>query len=494
MALQDRPFRPFIVAVLKLLCYFVPHMDKTISNTLPAPGFLIAGLSGGSGKSVVAVGITAVIAEQGLRVTPFKKGPDYIDAGWMQLAAGHPCHNLDPYLMEPETLKKSYIKHSQGFDIAVVEGNRGLFDGVNATGTYSSAELAEILQLPIILVVDCTKTTRTVAALLLGCLQMAGKDMITGVILNRIGSARHEKIIRQSVEHYTDLKVCGAVPRLRYDVFPQRHIGITPCQEYDGARKAVLSLITIINDNCDVQTITSMAKQPSIEAPSSSLYKQCQQKDAKRFAIGIIKDTAFQFYYPENIKALEQCGADIIEINALEAERLPPLDGLYIGGGFPENSAQQLSANTSFRESLKKAIEQGLPVYAECGGLIYLGNSMEVDGKSYPLTDIFPVSFAMEKKPQAHGYTILEATEHNPVYPVNSEIKGHEFRYSKITDWRGDPEELAFIMKRGTGFANGMDGLVYKNVLALYTHIHALGTPEWAKLFMEKVKSNKQLA
>jgi len=461
-----------------------------MTDTTPhqTQGLVIAGLCGGSGKSVIAVGLTAALSARGTTVAPFKKGPDYIDAGWLQLAAGRPCHNLDPYLMDARTIRNSLAQHANGYDLALVEGNRGLFDGVNAAGAYSTAELAAILNLPVILVVDCTKTTRTVAALLLGCQQMGQGITISGVILNRIGSSRHQSIVSQAVEQYTDIKVLGAIPRLRHDIFPQRHIGITPCPEFDGAEAAVKSLAQMIATNTDLAAILAQGA-PIAPPPATDIYSQWQNPTTTAVRIGVIKDAAFQFYYPENLQALELCGASLVEINALTARELPKVDGLYIGGGFPENSVQALSANTSFRQSLKQRIEHGLPVYAECGGLLYLGRAMEVAGISYPLADIFPVTFRMEKRPQAHGYTILTANGKNPVYPAGTEIKGHEFRYSKVVDWQEcEQHGLAFGMQRGTGFAANGDGLVYKNVLALYTHIHALATPEWATLFVELVR------
>ena len=461
-----------------------------IETNTPSPtnGFLIAGLSGGSGKSVIAVGVTAALASQNKLIAPFKKGPDYIDAGWMHLAAGAPCYNLDPYLMGPKVIRQSCTEHSIGKELIIVEGNRGLFDGVNVSGAFSSAELAAILNLPVILVIDCTKMTRTTAALLLGCVQM-GKDItIKGVILNRIGSPRHEKIIRQSIEQYTDIAVLGAMPRLTYDVFPQRHIGITPCQEYTDSNRALEGLSSLIKEHVDLNAVENAAGLFTPAEAPESMYSQWQNKDGKTVTIGVLKDAAFQFYYPENLKALERCGATLVEINALTDRSMPKVDGLYIGGGFPETNVHGLSDNISFRTSLKKQIQNGLPVYAECGGLIYLGEDITIKDTTYPLTGVFPVSFTMEKKPQAHGYTILRVTQENPFYPKGTKISGHEFRYSRITDWPNEPDDLALTMERGIGFAEGKDGLVYKNVLALYTHIHALSTPEWAPAFIAKVK------
>ena len=451
-------------------------------------GIVVAGLCGGSGKSVVSVGITAAFSQDGRIVCPFKKGPDYIDAGWMQLAAGRPCYNLDPFLMDQDTIRKSFYCHSHDAELMIVEGNRGLFDGVDINGSYSTAELASIIKLPVLLVIDCTKSTRTVAALVLGCLQLDPDLLIAGCVLNRLGSSRHEKIVRESIEYYTDVKVVGAVRRQKKDIFPQRHIGITPCPEFAGAKAAVERLGTLIRENVDLGAVEEIMGKVDL----SQLVKVDIPHSAESVRIGIIKDAAFQFYYPDNISELGSLGAEIIEIDALNEKNLPLLDGLYVGGGFPETSVKQLSENVSFRESLRVSIENGLPVYAECGGLIYLGEGMLVDNVFYPLTGVYPVTFRMTAKPQAHGYTVLRTDQPNPFYSSGTEIKGHEFRYSTIENWQGDSQKLAFSMKRGVGFVDGRDGLVCKNCLALYTHIHTLGTPEWGAGFMAKVREVKR--
>jgi cobyrinic acid a,c-diamide synthase len=372
-----------------------------------------------------------------------------------------------------------------------MEGNRGLFDGVDVAGSYSTAELASILGLPVLLVVDCTKMTRTVAALILGCRAFDPNLSIKGCVLNRIGSGRHEKIIRQAVEQYTDVRVVGALPRQKRDIFPQRHIGITPCPEFDGAADAVNRLAELVRENVDLHLVEELMVEIAIPAdPEGQRERERNSAEAKNreFRVGVLKDAAFQFYYPDNLHDLEARGAKLVEINALEAEELPELDGLYIGGGFPETSARQLAGNTAFLKSIRGAIENGLPVYAECGGLIYLGQGMRLAGEYFPLVGIFPVVFEMMEKPQAHGYTVLEVAGENPFYEKGTQIKGHEFRYSKVAEWSGDSKQLTLSMKRGVGFIDGRDGLVYKNTLALYTHIHALGTPDWAESFIRRVR------
>lgn len=453
-------------------------------------GIVVAGLSGGSGKSVVAVGLVAAYVKQGRYVMPFKKGPDYIDAGWLQLAAGRPCYNLDPYLMDPEVIVQSFAQHCQPAELAVIEGNRGLFDGVNLEGAYSTAELAVALKIPVLLTVDCTKTTRTVAALVLGCQKMDHRVMLHGVILNRLGTARHESIVRRSVEHYTGIPVVGALPRSKTDIFPQRHLGVTPHQEHESAGLATTMLADMANKYLDLPQIESlMADVPMVVQNEELLTSESKSPTVR---IGILKDAAFQFYYPENLEALEKEGAELVAINAMTADKLPSLDGLYIGGGFPETSARRLADNTSFRQSVKRAVEAGLPVYAECGGLIYLGESILLDGGEYPLAGIFPVRFGLHRKPQAHGYTEFTVLGRNPFYHKGEMIKGHEFRYSTVLSWKGNSADLTLKMTRGVGFMDKRDGLVYNNVLALYTHIHALSTPQWAGRLVAKALAYKR--
>jgi cobyrinic acid a,c-diamide synthase len=446
-------------------------------------GVVIAGLAGGSGKSVVAVGITAALARRGRKVVPFKKGPDYIDAGWLQLAAGRKCYNLDPYLMSGKSITESFAGRSRDADIVIVEGNRGLFDGVNAEGGYSTADLALTLDLPVVLVVNCTKTTRTVAALVLGCQKFDERLDIRGVILNQIATERQRLLVTEAVEKYTGVPVLGSVPRLKRDIFPMRHLGMIPHQEYEGSNEALSYLADLVSDNIDLDRV----EQVMAPVPSSIVAGVGKvESGPAKVRIGVLQDAAFQFYYSENLEALERAGAELVYVDAMRDPALPEIAGLYIGGGFPETGARELAANTTFRHSVKQAADRGLPIYAECGGLIYLGRSIVLDGEEFPLVGIFPVQFGMAKKPQAHGYTIFQVERNNPFYDRGAEVKGHEFRYSKILDWQGTDDQLVLKMVRGHGFINGRDGLVYNNVLALYTHVHADGTPQWAVNFVDR--------
>ncbi len=465
------------------------NLVETGENGIKPKGLIVAGMGGGSGKSVVSVGLTAHFASSHRKVYPFKKGPDYIDAGWLQLAAGVPCYNLDPYLMAKEDLLQSFYNRAAAADICLIEGNRGLYDGVDVDGSFSTAELSLQLDLPVLLVVDCTKTTRTVAALVLGCLKLDPAVRIRGVILNQIGGSRHESIVRQAVEKYTGVPVLGVIPRMKRDIFPMRHLGVTPFQEYEGADEAITTLKEVARRHLDLAAVEEIMEP--VEIPQDSRFEQPVAVSRDRVRIGVLKDAAFQFYYPENFKALERAGAELVEINSLTAPELPDVHGLYIGGGFPETSIRYLSGNISFRKSIKDMAKQGLPIYAECGGLIFLGRKIILDGEWFPLVDLFPVEFSLQKKPQAHGYTVLEAGPGNPFYTPGTQIKGHEFRYSRVDEWPGSPEDLTMAMKRGVGFVGKRDGLVYKNVLALYTHIHAVGTPEWAPALIARAREFK---
>ncbi len=464
--------------------------SSAIAKYREVKSLVVAGLSGGSGKSMVSVGLTRALLDQGAIVAPFKKGPDYIDAGWLTAAAKTPCYNLDPYLMSAESVQHSFHAHLGQSDYAIIEGNRGLYDGVNAEGEFSTATLAKQLDQPVLLVVNCSKATRTIGALVLGCCAFDDNVRFAGVILNQIATARHETIIRQTIEKYTPLSVLGVMPRLKQNVFPMRHLGVTPLQEYENAEGAVCTLADLVRSHFDIEAVTAAMHRMPVTAVADLSSGVSTKKDV---VIGVLRDIAFQFYYEENLEMLKDQGAQLVTIDAISSKDLPDnLDGLYIGGGFPETSARQLAENTSFREAIRKAAEAGLPLYAECGGLIYLGRSIRMEGQTYPLTGVFPVDFGLSTKPQAHGYSAFSVEGENSFYPVGTEIKGHEFRYSTVEQWDGTDDDLVLKMGRGTGFINGRDGLKKNNVLAMYTHVLAPGTPLWAEGLLRAARRYQQ--
>jgi len=448
------------------------------------PRILIAGLSGGSGKTLISLGLLAALRNKGCKVAPFKKGPDYIDAAWLTMAADKPCRNLDLFLMSPQNIVRSFIVSAEHADIAVIEGNRGLYDGMDAEGTCSTAELAKLLRTPVILTVDCTKTTRTVAATVLGCQRLDSQVPIRGVILNQIAGPRHESVLREAIKQICGLPVLGAVARIQQQLFPERHLGLVPPTEHDQLPRAIQQVAGVAEQYLDLEAIWDLAREaPLLELPDQG---PADRNDSKPEVarIGVFRDTAFQFYYPENLEALAREGAKLIEISPLRDAELPNVDALYIGGGFPEMLAPALTKNKQFLESLRRLAEKGLPVYAECGGAVFLGEKLLVDDKQYDMAGVLPVVFGFREKPRGHGYAVLETVEDNPFFSVGDSIKGHEFHYTYMQSSTAKDLTFAFRVRRGYGFDGERDGLCYRNVLASYTHVHALGVESWAPAFV----------
>ncbi|MCP4356285.1 MAG: hydrogenobyrinic acid a,c-diamide synthase (glutamine-hydrolyzing) [Proteobacteria bacterium] len=448
-------------------------------NIININKLVISALKGGSGKTILSIGIVSALKEKGVDVRAFKKGPDYIDAGWLSLASGKNCYSLDTFLMDEKIAENSFYSNAKDAELSLIEGNRGLFDGIDVAGNTSTAEIAKLLKAPVILCLDCTKSTRTVAATVLGCMHFDPDVKIEGVVLNRYGGPRHRNIVTKTIEHHTGIKVIGAIPRLKGDAFPERHMGLVPMDEHKWAHDSINNAKEMVLNNVDLDALIDISKSKEpVKKIESIEIKKVSSKEKP--VIGIIRDSAFQFYYPENIEMLERHGAEIKFISPLNNNELPEIDALYIGGGFPETHAKELSENIKFRDRVKELADCGMPIYAECGGLIYLGKEIVIKDESFPMVNIFPISYGIGKKPQGHGYVNVKVAKDNPYYEKGYEIKGHEFRYSKIIKWDQDDKNMVFEMVRGVGMADSCDGACYKNVLATYTHIHALGTPEWA--------------
>jgi cobyrinic acid a,c-diamide synthase len=461
------------------------------------PRIVFSALRGNSGKTFLSVGVGACLRNRGKKVSPFKKGPDYIDPAWLQMATGQPCYNLDLFLMDREGVVSSFHNHIRQTDGALIEGNRGLFDGMDREGSFSTAELAKLLRAPVILIVDASMTTRTIAAMILGCQHFDPDLEIRGVILNRIGGKRHEAVARSAIEDRCGIPVLGAVPRIREGIFPQRHMGLVPPCEYPEALRAVSEASAAADRYLDVDRIWEIAERaPAVryddiddrtgEEPSALPSHQPR--------IGVVRDSAFWFYYPDNLEALQASGALLVECSALNDRELPPVDALYIGGGFPETHAAELAANEGFRKSLREAVQAGLPVYAECGGLMYLGNELVVGERTFSMAGIFPLRFVVEGSPQGHGYTILEVDKPNPFFPIGETLHGHEFHYSHAVQGEEETGTFAFNVTRGRGISGCRDGLCYKNVLATYSHIHAAGTKGWVGALLRKAISFRELS
>ncbi len=470
--------------------FFHPHSAFRISGIINSmrsnSRLIIAGMRGGCGKTTVTLSVIAGLRSLGCSVSPFKKGPDYIDAGWLSVAAGVPCYTLDPFLMPQDALLDSFVRH-HAHDTAVIEGNRGLHDGKDAQGSCSTAEVAKLLNCPVLLVVDCTKMTRTAAALVFGCMKFDEAVQVKGVVLNQISGRRHSSVIRESIERYCGIPVVGVIPRMMAGEMPERHMGLTPHQEHGDVARVLDRAEEIAQQYLDMPGILEIAQTGEALRLPERLRVEGKEFATERVRIGVLKDAAFQFYYPENLEALSRLGARIVEIDALHAAELPDIHALYVGGGFPETNALRLAENKAFRAAVKAAADRGMPIYAECGGLMFLGESLYIDGVRHPMAGVFPLTFAMNARPQAHGYSVALVEGANPFYDAGTRLNGHEFHYSSTTEFRpAGGISFSFRMERGEGILNGQDGICYKNVLATYTHIHAHGTPQWAEGMVRK--------
>lgn len=451
------------------------------------PRVLIAGVRGGAGKTTVTLAVILILRKRGLKILPFKKGPDYIDSGWLSLFSGNPCYNLDSFMIPKHKLIESFTERAKGY-VSIIEGNRGLFDGLDADGSVSSAEIAKLIQAPVILVVDCTKITRSIAALVNGFTNFDRDIEIKGVVLNQLANSRHEKIIRDSIAKYCSAEVIGAIPRFKGIKMPERHMGLLPHQEHEMQQEAE-EFISKVSEYLDQNKILEILKN----APPMPIAKRAKKfiPIGEGLKIGVIRDRVFQFYYEENLEELKKHGAKIILINSIEDKTLPEIDALYIGGGFPETNVKGLSNNQELIKDIKANVDKGLPIYAECGGLMYLSKSLITDEGEFPMVGIFPFKFKMFKKPQAHGYVIAKINGNNPFYEKGEELKGHEFHYSKVIEYDEMPP-MSFQMIRGEGIIENLDGAVYKNTLGTYVHIHAQGTEEWVRGMLKKAREYKE--
>ena len=445
-----------------------------MSVTLPR--LVVAGLAGDTGKSLVSLGLTGALRRRGLEVAPFKKGPDFIDAAWLGAAAGAPGRNLDTFMMKEEVVTASVAGAARCADVAVIEGNRGLFDGLDAKGSHSTAQLARLVEAPVVLVVDATKSTRTVAALVMGCRAMDPDLDLAGVVLNRVGTARQEKVIREAIRSETGLPVFGAIPRLREQRLPSRHLGLLTPGEHPATDESLEAVASAVEEHTDVPALLEVASRAaSLSEPAT----RPAAKATRSVRIGVLRDRALSFYYPENLEALEAEGAELVQISALQDEPPPEIDALWVGGGFPEVHASQMSKNRRLLDALKTRIEDGLPVWAECGGLMVLSEAVIQEGRSYPMVGALPFVVEQHKKPQGHGYVEATVDAANPFLPEGTRIRGHEFHYSRLGQGARQTDTVLHL-DRGVGTGAGRDGVRVANVVATYTHLHALGTPQWA--------------
>ena len=447
---------------------------------------LISAAHKSSGKTTVSIGLCAALNTRGHSVQPFKKGPDYIDPMWLTQASGRPCRNLDLYLMDREEVLSTFIRNSSEFNL--VEGNKGLYDGLALDGTNSNAALAKVLDLPVVLVIDARGMTRGIAPLILGY-QAFDKDInIAGVILNNLGGSRHESKLREVITHYTDVPVIGAIQHDERLTIIERHLGLMPSSESNESSARIKALGAAIENQVDLDKLLSLSRREPLKLPQTATISAFPSPVKVR--VGIAQDRAFGFYYADDIEALVQAGAEIVPFDTTRDARLPPVDALFIGGGFPEVFAAELEANSSMRSDIRHAIDSGMPAYAECGGLMYLSRQISYKGRTHAMVGAVPGDVVMHNKPVGRGYVHLTENSQHPWRTPNEPeqmIKAHEFHYSSLENLPSDAK-FAYQVSRGHGIDGKHDGYLRNNLLASYTHLRSVSSNQWAARFVTYIR------
>ncbi len=453
--------------------------------------FLVSAAHKSSGKTSVSVGLAAELSRRGLAVQTFKKGPDYIDPMWHSAASGRACRNLDFNLSTPEQLRTEFARHGAGADVCLVEGNKGLYDGLDLHGANSNAALAHLLDLPVVLVLDARGMTRGIAPLILGYQAFDRSIRIAGVILSRLGGARHEAKLRAVIEHYTDVPVLGAVQEDARLAIVERHLGLMPANEDRAAQERVALLAAAVAAQVDLERLlaatVSHAPLPGVEIARGL----SPQAGSGRVLVGVARDRAFGFYYADDLEALARAGAELVFFDTLRDVRLPRVDGLIIGGGFPEMFMRELEANTGLRAEILAAIQAGMPAYAECGGLMYLARSLSWRGDTRRMVGVIAGDVVLHEKPVGRGYVRLVPTAAHPWQDqgaARTELAAHEFHYSSIEGLAADTR-FAYRVVRGHGSDGKSDGIVVNNLLANYAHLRSAGSCNWAARFVDFVRS-----
>jgi len=436
---------------------------------------MIAGSASGVGKTTIAIGVMGALGRRGLSVAPFKTGPDYIDPGYHLAVTGSPSRNLDTWLTSPEVAVDIYNRGSSMAEVAVIEGAMGLFDGRSGAGDQcSSAEIARLTGSAVLLVVDCARMARSLAPVLAGFAAFDSRVDIAGAILNNVGSASHAAVLEDAARE-AGVPVFGVVPRRADLGLSSRHLGLVTAGEQDDSLSEVLDhIVDHVEANVDIDGLRRLSLGVST-APASLVAQN-------RARLAVARDEAFSFYYADSLDALAAAGAELVYFSPLRDDMLPECDGLYLGGGYPEIHAAQLEANASMRSSVAAAIGDGLPTYAECGGLVYLCQSVEVDGARKAMAGVLPMAARMTARRQALGYVEAVARQGNLLFGPGERVHGHEFHWSTV-EWQDD--RLAYDCYSSRERQPKPDGYAGRNLLASYVHIHFAGNKASASRFID---------
>ena len=439
----------------------------------------------GAGKTTITLGVMHALMRKGLKVQPFKVGPDYIDTGWHKVATEHPSYNLDAFMLSEDTLKYLFSVHARQSDINIIEGVMGLFDGFDNNPDFcSSASLAKMLHCPIILVVDGKSISTSIAATVMGFQKFSSEISIAGVLINRVSSERHYQLLKAAIETYCQIPVLGYLPKQIDLVLPERHLGLVPSAESENIKSYLTQLSDLIERYVDLDKILTLAQsnKVSVTAPTMPDFSPYQG-----LKMAIAQDRAFHFYYQDNLELLKQIGIELIPFSPLNDQQLPQCDLIYIGGGFPEVFAEKLAENQTMRQSLLMAHQQGTPIYAECGGLMYLGMYLRtLDGLKAEMAGILPGYSEMSKGLKRFGYCEATALQDTLLAKKGQILKGHEFHHSEF--FTQLPEVFSLCKKNSQGeiIRQWAGGYQLKNTLGSYTHIHFYQNPALLCLWLDK--------
>jgi cobyrinic acid a,c-diamide synthase len=453
-----------------------------MTTAVGIPRLIIAGTSSGVGKTTVTVGLCRALRARGLKVALFKCGPDYLDPTYHQRAADAPSHNLDGWMMGREAALATFVRASRGADVALIEGVMGLFDGASATGEEgSTAEMAKWLGAPVLLVVDASGMARSIAALVSGFAGFDSNLRVAGVICNRVGSRGHLDLLEKA---QSSPAVVGGLTKAPELAFPERHLGLRSADRdaiADGLFEAWGSRVA---EEVDIEAVLEIARSagPLIDPPPNT--ERLTPPSRPRCRIGLAHDDAFHFYYDDNLRRLEALGAELVPFSPMRDARLPEVDGLYLGGGYPEVHAEALAANESMRAEVRAFAKDGRPIYAECGGLMYLASGIRtIDGRFHEMVGLVPSEAVMAEKLEALGYVEVELQTQTSIGPAGTRFRGHQFRYSRLTEPTGDVD-LVYSVRRRRGHAVSREGYRVANVLASYVHAHWASNPLVAEAFV----------